>query len=227
MSYHAWTKDRSLEPKGVSFPDGSQAFWIGSPTARTLVLYFHGGGWVLPGSSGHFEFIARIADRFSSAEVKHPVQLGQAAELLHYALSPSGLGSDPREIILMGDSAGGNLVVALLQHILSPHPTIEPVKLSSPLRGAVACSPLIDFDFTTDMHTRDSSLDPASTATLKRWTQDYIGPDSSADNWADPGRTSSADWLGLGHVVEKSLITAAQEEPLMNGIVEMANRLLV
>ncbi|KAK9791053.1 putative Alpha/beta hydrolase fold-3 domain-containing protein [Seiridium cardinale] len=192
MSYHAWTKARSLEAKGVSLPDGSQAFWIGSPTARTLVLYFHGGGRALPSSPGHFKFAFLFLQQLSSAEAKHPVQLGQAAELLRYALSPSGLSRDPREIILMGDSAG------------------------------VPSSP-----FTTDVHSRDSSLDPASTATLKRWTQDYIGPDSSADKWADPGRTSSADRLGLGQVVEKSLITAAQDESLMDGIVEMANRLKV
>jgi len=43
----------------VSLPNSdTKAFWIGNPDAATTLLYFHGGGWGMPGSAGQFSFVS-------------------------------------------------------------------------------------------------------------------------------------------------------------------------
>ena len=69
----------------------------------------------------------------------------QALELLRYAVDE--LHFAPERISLMGDSSGGNLIFTVLSHLMRTHPDlvksgIEPLKLSGPLKAAVACSPV-------------------------------------------------------------------------------------
>jgi hypothetical protein len=64
----------------------------------------------------------------------------KAALLLDHTIST--LKKAPENIIIYGDSGGGNLATALMSHILHPHPSATtPIKpiiiLNTPLRGKI------------------------------------------------------------------------------------------
>ncbi|EOO01545.1 putative alpha beta hydrolase fold protein [Phaeoacremonium minimum UCRPA7] len=135
-----------------ALPDGaSWLMWIGDRTrAKKTVLFLHGGGYLLPLDPGQLEWCLQAYVRAGQdigvevavavlhytlcPEGQYPVQLCQAADALGHILDS---GTEPRDIIIGGDSCGGNLTVALLCHILHPHPAarrIESVTLT--LRGS-------------------------------------------------------------------------------------------
>ncbi|RQG96597.1 alpha/beta hydrolase [Natrarchaeobius chitinivorans] len=90
---------------------------------RPVVLYFHGGGWVLGGIDTHDETCRKLAADSGYPVVsveyglapEHPFPDGLEdcyAALEWLADAAPNLGADPDRIVLAGDSAGGNLAAA-------------------------------------------------------------------------------------------------------------------
>ena len=174
----------------------------------------------MPGSSGHFSFASALVStaaasgkslavlvlQYDLAPTKrYPHQLTQCVELLRYAVTD--LHKSPSQIVLGGDSAGGNMVFGVLSHLLHPHPAIEPLKLSTTIRAGFAASPIgsFDTDFASDRQ------DPAPASTIKVWLENYLGR-SVTDRWNDPSKTDVAWWSGVDKVVKGILITVAANE---------------
>ncbi|MGN1090612.1 MAG: alpha/beta hydrolase [Huintestinicola sp.] len=94
-----------------------------SPKKRALV-FFHGGGWVVDGIARYHRVLRQLADITGSyviaveyrlaPEHKFPAGLNDcydaAKEVFRYAHSK---GMSSRDVILIGDSAGGNLAAAV------------------------------------------------------------------------------------------------------------------
>jgi len=92
--------------------------------ALPLLVYFHGGGWVLGNIDTH-DTLARILANKSGAAVlnvdyrvapehKFPVALEECFAATRWAAAEAAtLGIDPRRIAVGGDSAGGNLAAAV------------------------------------------------------------------------------------------------------------------
>jgi acetyl esterase/lipase len=76
----------------------------------------------------------------------NPTQLRQAAAALTHLIDETD--RSPANIFVSGDSAGGNLGLSLLSHILHPHPDVQDVKLDAPLGGALRYSPWTGFNST-------------------------------------------------------------------------------
>ncbi|KHE84183.1 alpha/beta-hydrolase [Neurospora crassa] len=105
---------------------------------KTTLLYFHGGGFVNPlRAAGHMPFILSlhkasaahqtiILEYALAPEHPYPAQLIQAVAALSYLLTDLSLA--PSDIILAGDSAGGQLVGALLAHLAKPSPYAPPIE---------------------------------------------------------------------------------------------------
>jgi acetyl esterase/lipase len=74
-------------------------------------------------------------------EHPYPAQLVQCIAALRYLLDETGL--QPGELVLGGDSAGGQLVGALLAHVVQPSPYAAPVKLDGKFRAALFVSPFV------------------------------------------------------------------------------------
>jgi acetyl esterase/lipase len=124
---------------GSAFPRATLHFIDCDPTARSdsgnsnVLLYFHGGGYISPLSTGHFKFARAAAQRLHAKcvlleytlapELKYPGQLAQAAAALRYLLTDHELA----DVTIAGDSAGGNLALAVLAHLREPHPLVRPV----------------------------------------------------------------------------------------------------
>ena len=174
----------------------------------------------MPGSSGHFSFVSGLVSTATASGKslavlvlqydlaptnQYPHQLTQCVELLRYAVTD--LHKSPSQIVLGGDSAGGNMVFGTLSHLLHPHPAIEPLKLSTTIRAGFAGSPVASFntDFANELQ------DPAPASTIKVWLENYLGC-SATDRWNDPSKTDVAWWSGVDKVVKEILITIAANE---------------
>jgi monoterpene epsilon-lactone hydrolase len=111
---------------------------------RVSVLYFHGGGYSFyPQAYAHFIALITLAaksrtfalDYRLSPENRFPAQLEDALNAYRWLLEK---GVDPDRLIVAGDSAGGNLTLALLL-------AARESKLPLPAL-ALALSPATDFD---------------------------------------------------------------------------------
>jgi acetyl esterase len=101
-----------------------------SDKAAAMVLYFHGGGFILGGLDSHDDVCAELCARTGYEVVSVDYRL--APEHLHPAAFDDvrsafewAAGTRSRPILLCGDSAGGNLAAAL-SHATRGHPR-EPI----------------------------------------------------------------------------------------------------
>lgn len=96
------------------------------PEAPPLLVYLHGGGWVLCDLDTHDDlcrFLAREAgvvvlsvDYRRAPENPFPAALEDALSAFQFAIeNAAGMGADPGAVAVGGDSAGGNLAAALSQ----------------------------------------------------------------------------------------------------------------
>lgn len=128
------TKNRfpvEIEDKMILTPMGEISITITRPKqnaeALPVVVYCHGGGWILGSTKTHQRLMSEIASRAlcavvfinytPSPEAKYPVAIEQAyAATMHIAENGSNLNLNTQQIVIAGDSVGGNMaaVVTLL-----------------------------------------------------------------------------------------------------------------
>ena len=108
---------------------GVKAEWIAVPGAAAdrVILYLHGGGYVIGSINTHRAMVSRIA-RASNAralsldyrlapEHPFPAAVDDATAAYKWLL---GQGYKPGKIVIAGDSAGGGLTLAALLAIRAP-----------------------------------------------------------------------------------------------------------
>jgi acetyl esterase len=89
-----------------------------------VVIYIHGGGWVLGGFDTHERLVREIANKANiaivfvnytlSPEAKYPVALEQAYAATRWvAQNGQSINVDSSRLAVVGDSVGGNLAAAL------------------------------------------------------------------------------------------------------------------
>ncbi|HEX7901523.1 MAG TPA: alpha/beta hydrolase [Planctomycetota bacterium] len=89
-----------------------------------ILLYFHGGGWVVGNLESHDDLCRSLCRRAGvlvvavdyrlAPEARYPAGLQDAATVLRWlATNAASIGGDPKRIAVGGDSAGGNLAAAL------------------------------------------------------------------------------------------------------------------
>lgn len=183
--------------------------WIGSPDAETVLLYFHGGGYVQPANEGNFKHLARLVKDMESEkdcrpiaalivayslapEAIYPTQLREAAATLSYLLTETD--RSPRNVFISGDSAGGNLGLSLLSHLLHPHPDVPAVHLREPLGGALLLSPWTGFSTTFPSFEKNQKLDALSPLVLRKWSAMFLNKANPTNREADPGPVSGDAW---------------------------------
>jgi acetyl esterase/lipase len=192
-------------------------------TEDRVVVYLHGGAFVVGGKFLHRSLMSRIADRTRSTLVavdyrqlpRHPVSASVADGLDAYRhVLESGVPAS--KIVIMGDSAGGYLT---FQVALAAAAAGLPMPA-----GLVAMSPLIDFDGTAKVEA-DSAMscsvfpvncfDGLSKVVLRAARR-------AGENHALPDAPSSGELHGL----PPSLIQASSAEMVLPDAESMAAALV-
>lgn len=154
----------------------------------------------------------------------YPTQLRQAIGALRYILSEGG--RDPSNVIVGGDSAGGNLSMATLLHLTHPHPDIEPIDLTSPLAGVFGFAPWVGFGLDYPSMKENAYKDIIPIALLKRWSTFYLNG-KEGDSWSEPLKAPVEWWADAQTKTERILILAGSDEILLSPIEEFAKKVKV
>lgn len=193
----------------------------------------------MPGGDGHFKFVSTLVERAQKAGRsvsalvlqydlapggQYPRQLTQAVELLRYCVET--LAKSPSQIMLMGDSSGGNLIIGILSHLMHPHPDIEPLRLAAPLQAAMASSPVCVLTTDSPLFASQEAQDPASAATIRTWMSNYLGS-RKPDAWNTPLHNNASWWSSLDKVVEEVLIAVAAVEMMAGDTLACAEKMKV
>ncbi|CAH0000095.1 unnamed protein product [Clonostachys byssicola] len=207
--------------------------WVGSRhVAKKIVLFFHGGGYVAPLLPGHLEWCWRTyvaAGRETDIEVavaileyqlcpkaKYPDQLRQAVTALSHTLSRN---IHPRNVIIGGDSAGGNLAAQVLCHLVEPHPSVPELIISEPLGGAFLVSPWLSQSTKDPSFLKNSSIDMLSAKTVDKSTKELL-PDGhgSLSKLAFPLDRDRVWLKRLGLVLSHMYVTVGSHEVFLDQV---------
>ncbi len=213
-----WPKMKGVRYEPV-FAGGVRAAWLIPQGAREdrVMLYFHGGGYVIGSIASHREqasFLAAAAgcaaliiDYRLAPEHPFPAALQDARAAYRWLLNNR---CDPERIVLAGDSAGGGLAVALLADIRDRE---EPLPA-----GAVLLSPWTDLAMTGETIRTRARQDPMLHASqLARWATWYRGSAAADDPEVSP---LYADLAGLPPIY----IQVGTDEMLLDDARRLAER---
>jgi acetyl esterase len=169
----------------------------GTTGVLPVVLYLHGGGWVVGDAVTHDRLVRELAVRADAAvvfveysrspEVQYPAAVRQCCAALEWLVEDGGShGLDPSRIAVAGDSSGGTMAAALA--ILSPRR----------LKGQLLYYPALDTSFDSP------SYDQFATGywlrrDVMRWFWDQYAPAAAdrAQATAAPLRATIAELTGL------------------------------
>jgi len=195
------------------------AEWLTPPRARpdAVVLYLHGGGYVIGSPRSHRHLAAAIAgaagtralllDYRLAPEHPFPAALEDAVAAYEWVLSR---GIAPGQVVIAGDSAGGGLTVATLLALRErglPRPA-----------GGVCISPWVDLTNSAPSYTSKAAVDPIVTQEgIGLMTRAYIGTGDPKQPLVSP---LYADLRSLPPL----LIHVGSDEVLLDDAVGLAER---
>jgi acetyl esterase/lipase len=166
--------------------DGVPCEWVipqSSPTDQVL-LYLHGGGFVLGLTPPHIQMVSHLANKMGihvlmvdyrlAPEYPFPAALDDCVTAYRWLLKQ---GISARNIVVAGDSAGGNLTITSLMKLRDN---------GDPLPAAAAClSPVTDFTNKDNQHQefKDPLLPPKAT---RFYNKSYVGHNEARDPLISP-----------------------------------------
>jgi acetyl esterase len=186
-------------------PSGTVAVRIVRPEGRKealpVIMYFHGGGWVLGDKNTHDRLARELANGTGAAivfvsytpspEAHYPVPTEEAYAATKYiAEHGKDLGLDPSRMAIAGDSVGGNMCAVVAQ--------LAKQRGGPRLRYQAMFYPVTDSNFETESY-RQFANGPWLTRPAMQWFFDAYAPnvaDRSKPGVA-PLRASHAELRGL------------------------------
>jgi acetyl esterase len=166
-------------------PTGSIPVRIVRPAATAeilpVVVYFHGGGWILGDRDTHDRLVREIAvgahaavvfvDYAPSPEARYPVAIEQAYAATRYVVDQdASLRIDPLRLAVAGDSVGGNMAAAV---------TLMSKQRRGPkIAFQVLFYPVTDAGFDTPSYTRFAD-GPWLTKRAMEWFWEAYLPDAA------------------------------------------------
>jgi acetyl esterase/lipase len=141
--------------------DGVAADWISVPESRPerVLFYLHGGSFAFRYPNTHARFAARLCRQLQARalmpdyrlapEYPCPAAPDDCETAYRWLLAQ---GADPRQLVFVGDSAGGNLVLVTVQRTLRTRAAIPAC--------AVLLSPAVDCTLSSRSMADNIDLDP-------------------------------------------------------------------
>jgi monoterpene epsilon-lactone hydrolase len=189
----------------------------GPPDGDGVILFFHGGGYVIGTPRTHAQLASKLAARTDSNAIsvdyrlapEHPYPAGLDDVLAVYrALLDSG--TAPATVAFAGDSAGGGLALAAL---LAARDAGLPLPAA-----AVLFSPWTDLTLSGASYTSKADVELILTVGgLREWAADYAGSSAPGEHLISP---LFADLTGLPPL----LIQVGSDEILLDDSTGLASR---
>lgn len=199
----------------VTTADGGQfavRVLVPAGDVRALVVYYHGGGWVLGDLDTHDHVVRVLANRLQAAivnvdyrlapEYRFPTAVDDSwAALLWASERMTEIAGGPVPLVVMGDSAGGNLSAVVARRARD---------VGGPqLASQVLIYPVTDADLD-----RASCIDPENQLLLTReamiWFWDHYAPDLADRRHPDASPLRATDFSGLA----PAIVVTAEHDPL-------------
>ena len=184
-----------------------------------VILYAHGGGYTC-GGLGYARILAAklaVSTGFSvisfeyrlAPEYKYPSQLEDAMKIWEYLMH---LGYGSKQILLAGDSAGGNLVLCMTQKLLSED-RIAP-------KALLLFSPWTDMTATSESYEAYKDKDPIL-------TKEYVSAvrDAVIGEGADPAEAIYSPLNGDFNNFPPALIMVGRNEILLDDSIKLQKRI--
>ncbi|CAI4211268.1 unnamed protein product [Parascedosporium putredinis] len=118
-------------------------------------------------------------------------------------------------IIIGGDSAGANLALGLLSHLLHPNPLLDPARGTGSFKGVALLSPLVTFDLTAPSIKKNEGKDVLERSTLKRWADNYLAG-TAQDAYNAPLGAEAGWWEDMP--TEALCVVAGEDEMFIDDI---------
>jgi acetyl esterase len=177
---------------------------------RAVIVYYHGGGWVL-GSVDESDLLGRtLAERTGCAvvlvgyrlapEYRYPTAVDDSQAALDWAVAHlTDIAGAPVPVVVAGDSAGGNLAAVLARRARNQG--------GPPISLQVLVYPVTDCDLSTTSYT-----DPANQLILSAqsmaWFWDHYAPEPAARMHPDASPLRAPD---VSHLPPAVIITAEHD----------------
>jgi acetyl esterase len=200
-------------------------FTPNTPNPKPGILYSHGGGWVLGSPDTHDDICAEMAagadcvvvltDYRLAPEHRHPAQLEDTLKVWRWMRKlGADHGIDPGHIIAAGDSAGGQMSVALALTLRDLGlPQVHAMALLYPVLGA---------NMETPSYIRNANAPCLSREEMRFYLNSFLGPEDGA-NWQDEKAVPLMETNLEG--LPPAYITVAGHDPLHDDGVMFHERL--
>lgn len=217
-----------VDTTGVEIPvqDGSIHGRIYTPTSGKtsypLIVYYHGGGWVIATIDDYNSSAQALAEQVDAIvlsveyrkgpEYKFPTAHNDAYEAYKWAiLNASAFNADPNKVAVAGESAGGNMAVNVAL-MARDNGIKQPLHILS-------VYPVANYDYTEASYIQYANAEPLSVPLL-HWFFNYYLKDSLQGNDAKISLVN-ADLKGLPPVT----IINAEIDPLQTDGELLKNKL--
>ncbi|KAF7297244.1 Abhydrolase-3 domain-containing protein [Mycena indigotica] len=230
--YATFTKSYKLPSTVDELGDDAKLYWIGPKRTERVMLFLHGGAFLLPAADFSLRFWRYVQVELEKKGVEvgfayleytlapyaaFPTPLKQASLAVNFLLDA---GVKPSNLQIAGDSAGGNLAIQLISHILHPLPSVPRISLSSPIRGVYLISPWTSLSASSPSHKFNDGLDFLTFPTLSSWGAQILEGFPTEHRVFAEAITAPADWFaGAEGVFQRVLVTAGGAELLKDDIV--------
>ncbi|KAL2847073.1 alpha/beta hydrolase fold-domain-containing protein [Aspergillus pseudodeflectus] len=206
---------------------GAKLHWIGHGDTNQVLFYIHGGGFGLSPNPGHVKFAVKCRDKMQARgarisvafleygltpTTKYPSQYMQALDALSSILKR---GYNSSDIVAAGDSAGGNICLAVMSLLRHPTPLAPHVTLEAPIRGLVLICPWVSFDSNSASYLENAARDVIFPGQVHDWANAFACP-SERNEYSEPIRASAGWWKGIP--TEQTLIVCGNDEVFKDDI---------
>ena len=169
-----WNVENSETPAGVPI----RIYRTTDARKLPAIVYFHGGGWVFGDLDSHdalcrhlakeTEFCVVSVDYRRAPEFQFPIALDDCYETVRYVTSEfASIGIDPMNILVAGDSAGGNLALtSCLKAKVDDGPKIA---------GQLLLYPVLNNDFETVSYEKYATGFGLTRETMQWFWDCYLG----------------------------------------------------
>jgi len=243
-AYKLWAKKHKLPVTVEDLIDDTPVMWIGPKRKDKVVLYIPGGAYLFPLRGEFLSFWRYVQLELAKEDCDvgfailgyslvpaagFPTQLRQATVAVEHLIAT---GVHPSNLHIVGDSAGGHLILSLLSHILHPLPGLRPIlPLEAPIKGVYLMSPWVVMKSTSASSRSNAAYDIVVSANPNSTKQSYaelVQPYATQEHelpYMDPLNAPDSWFVGLDGVVERVLMTAGGMEVLRDDIISFSQKL--